>query len=293
MSDSTLDLDKILIACPSIRHRNEMTINGFNRFPNKVIFGEAQEQSLYSDYIDAGWKWVEQESPRYIGKIRNQILQYFKDSDFDYLLIIDDEVIYRQVMIDANGNFCTKATDDIFKEWCAEFARMKKEELDILTVPNSQFLSGTMEKALHNKQGIDYCAIALSRKIFKFNYWYIDHTGIATDLKICEDKVFARMLLSNPDLHCSYSIFLRREVQAENKGNSTFGDTDNHRVAMDGANEVLSKIKNNGYTKELMESLWKKEHFPNVFYPITFNSTKKYISEKQEITKWKQFINVK
>lgn len=285
------DISRVLIAVPSIKHRHEMTISVFNGFPNRIIFGEAEEREIYDDYISAGWTFIDQQYPKHIGRIRNQILEYFKaHPEFDYCFIVDDEVIWRRVITD-NDSFFTVKTMDIHNELVNEFARMVEEKIDVLTVPNSQFLSSTMGKALTGKPAVDYCAIAFSRRVVDMNYWYIDFTGHSSDLKICEDKVMARMLLANDNIKCSSSIFLRRECQAENKGNSTFGDMDNHRAAMSGADDVLERMSQTGLTQELKESLWTKEHFPTERIVIKFKRRKNYLAEtNDEQQKWNKFI---
>ena len=282
-------LSKILIACPSIRHRKSMTISVFNEFPNKVIFGEEQEQALYQDYMDMGWNWVNQQNPGFIGMIRNQILQYFKDSDYEYLLMIDDEVSWRRVFLNEANEFNTKETNDVFAEWCCEFVRMDKERIDVLTVPNTQYLSANMSKALNNERGVDYCAIAMNKHIFDYNYWYPDYTGPASALELCEDKVYAKILLSNLNLLCTHTLFLRRAVESSYQKDSNFGNCAKGIDAVAGADNVLTQLSQCGYTKQLMEKLWKKEHFPNEFFPIDFKPPRR-IQEKQEISKWKRFL---
>lgn len=276
-----VDFSRVMVAIPTIHHRDTMTISKLNFFPNRFIFIEETEKDLYAPEVESGWTPVIR-TKHDLPNTRNQILQYFKDSSFDYLVMLDDELDYRTVVVN-NDAFQTVSTQEPESLFALELARMQRDSIDVLTAPNTQYLTARVtDTVMEDKPGIDYSFIIYNRNIFKNNYWYI------TAPNTCEDLFMAKLLLADPNLKCRYTIVLRRDTQQNSEGTSTYGDTDGHKAWQDNTNDILEELSTRGFSADLMNLLWEPEHRPMERYPLNYKRRKKYIQESAP--KWGKFL---
>lgn len=263
-----IDLNRVMVAVPSIMHRSIMTIYLYNFFPNRYIFGEAPEQELYKPEIADGWQWVNQENPRNIGKIRNQILKQFRESDYDYLLMPDDDLEYREVFVNEN-EFHTRirtCPEDLLK---LELARMERDSIDVLTIPNTQFLTARITNTImNNKSDIDYSFIIYTKNALRNNYWYENVPNVN------EDYFMAKLLLADPTLKCSFSVLLRRDNFVKSHAVSTLGPAKENLFWVDRTQDLLEMLSKCGYTEDLMNLLWSPEQRPIIRYPLSHKRCK-------------------
>ena len=278
------DLGRVMVAVPTIQHRDTLSIDKLNFFPNRFIFIEESELELYKPEIDSGWIPIIR-TAHSLPETRNQILQHFRNSNYEYLIMADDELQYRKVVVN-NDTFQTvevKEPEEMFK---LELARMERDHIDVLTVPNTQYLTARIiDTILSDKSAVDYSFIVYTRRaLLRNNYWY------ETFPETCEDQFMGKLLLSDPNLKCRYAIILRRDTQQNSNGSSTYGDTDGHKAWQDKTNDILEQLSAKGFTADLMNLLWKPEYRPTERYPLNYKRHKTYIQEKQEISKWKRFL---
>lgn len=279
-----MDLNRVMVGVPTIKHRAEMTINRFDFFPNRFIFIEPDELELYKPEIDSGWTPIIRTAFG-LPETRNQILQFFKESNFDYLLMPDDEVKYKKVLVkdDIFQTVEVKEPEELSKLFKLELARMEKDHIDVLTIPNAQFLSARIEDTImRDKSAVDYSFIVYTKRaLCSNNYWY------ETAPETCEDLFMAKLLLADPFLKCRWSVLMRREVQHSALGTSTYGDADGHKAWQDRTNSILEQLSAKGFTSELMNQLWSSEHRPINYYLTNYRRRKTYIQSEPN---WKNFI---
>ena len=278
------DLGRVMVAVPTIRHRAEMTINRLNCFPNRFIFIEQSELELYKPEIDSGWNPVIRTAFN-LNETRNQILQRFRDSKFEFLLMPDDEIRYRKVFVQ-NDTFQSAEVNELEEPFKLELARMERDNIDVLTIPSSQYLTARVtDTVIFDKPAIDYSFILLTKRaIVSNNYWY------TTASRTCEDLIMAKLLLADPTLKCRLSVLLRRDAQLNNKGTNTYGDKSILVSWMDRTIDLLGQLSARGFIPELMDKLWSPEHRPIKHYPLNYKRHKTYFQEKQDISKWKGFL---
>lgn len=274
-----MDLNRVMLAIPTIHHRNTLSIDKLSFFPNRFIFIEQSELELYKSEIDNGWTPVIR-TAQGLPETRNQILQHFRKSKFDYLIMADDDLCYLKVTV-TDGKFRAIRTDNLEDLFKLELARMERDSIDVLTVPNPQFLTGRItDSVMNDKKAVDYNCIIYNKKALSNNYWYETAPGT------CEDQFMAKLLLADPMLRCRWSIILRRETR-KNDGTSIFNDNDGHLAWQDKTNDLLEQLSARGFTEDLMNLLWTPEQRPIVRYPLNYKRRKKYIQEKP---KWKRFL---
>lgn len=277
------DLNRVMVAVPTIRHRNEMTINRFNFFPNRFIFIEQNELELYKPEIDSGWTPIIRTAFG-LPETRNQILQYFRESKFEFLLMPDDEIHYRKVTVqdDSFNSVEVKEPEELMELFKLELARMERDHIDVLTIPNTQYLTARIIDTLMNdKSAVDYSFIIYTKRALSNNYWYI------TTPCVTEDLFMAKLLLADPTLKCRYTILIRRDIQQNSLGQSTYDDTDGHKAWQDRTNDILEQLSAKGFSVDLMNLLWTPEHRPIIRYPLNYKRRKKYILEEP---KWRRFL---
>lgn len=275
-----LNLADFMVAVPTIKHREGMTLSQLNFFPFRYIFIDSSEAFLYEKEISDGWRPIFRTKPG-LADTRNQILQYFKDSDCKYLIMVDDDLKYRKTII-KDDVFQTVEVSDPESIWLQELGRVVRDNIDVLSIINTQYLTAKVtESVMEDKPAVDYSGIVYSRAIFDNNYWY------ETKPETCEDQFMAKLLLVDPYLKCRPTIIMKRETQQNSKGTSTFGDTDGHKSWQDNTNDILEYLTLNGFTAEMMNQLWTPEHRPVRRYPLGYKRHKKYI---QETPKWDKFL---
>jgi hypothetical protein len=264
-----IDLKRVMVAIPSIMHRSIMTIDLYNFFPNRYIFGEEAEQELYKPEIADGWQWVKQENPRNIGKIRNQILKQFRKSDYDYLLMPDDDLEFREVFIQNNEIHTRPRTfiEDLLK---LELARMERDKIDVLTIPNSQYLTARIANTIMNdKSEFDYSFVIYTKNaLMRNNYWYENVPNVN------EDYFMGKLLKADPTLKCRFAVLLRRNNFTKSHAVSTLGPAKENLFWTDRTQDLLEMLSKGGYTEDLMNLLWLPEQRPIIHYPLNHKRQK-------------------
>lgn len=258
-----IDLKRVMVAVPSIMHRSIMTIGFYNFFPNRYIFGEETEQELYKPEIADGWQWVKQENPRNIGKIRNQILKHFRESDCGYLLMPDDDLEFREVFVQ-NDEFHTRTRTYIEDLLKLELARMERDSIDVLTIPNTQFLTARIINTIMNDNPeFDYSFVIYTKNaLMRNNYWYENVPNVN------EDYFMGKLLKADPTLKCRFAVLLRRDNFSKSHTESTLGPAEGNLFWVDRTQDLLEMLSKGGYTEDLMNLLWLPEQRPIIRYPL-------------------------
>lgn len=273
-----INLNRVMVAVPTIKHRDNISIDKFNLFPNRFIFIEQTELGLYKQEISDGWTPVVRTAFG-LPETRNQILQQFRNSKFDYLIMPDDELQYRKVVV-SNDTFKTVAVetrDELLELFMLELARMERDNIDVLTITNTRFLKEKVVNTLRDKSGFDYSFVIYTKRALSNNYWY------ETASKTCEDLFMAKLLLADPTLKCRHSLILKRIAQKPMAGStSTTGSLSD----LDRTNEFLEQLSAKGFTADIMNLLWTPEHCPIKHYPLKYKRKKTYAFQEPN---WSKF----
>lgn len=209
-----IDETKFAVCIPTVKLRNNNTIEQYSRFKNVFLFVLDDEVSLYSEKFP--WATIVNR-PKLLNETRNIIIEFCRDK-FDYFMMVDDDVVFRKYEYNQSES-STKTVNDygILKDSIFNNVRLMDSFGDIMYFDRGGFTSAKLIQRLNGKFG----SPTFQAFIFKTSIFNEPELRFTTDSTIPEDDAFNELVLyKNIKYFKAIDLIIGGEIQSETSNNT-------------------------------------------------------------------------